>query len=288
MAAAALLSRRERSEPFLSDTSVPFVGGSKYTATVGERQFMFVLGALAAMDFADFEISRPPPVSITDVVRLSEPDLIRYVPAAEIDEWLAESVALTRCPKDTWYFSAVFRPSVGGLNPGGTPRRVEIPVLFNRMVVKGVELSRGSRPAETFIEQAALLGLPAEHFFTAEQKAACNVALLQDIAVLSSVEGAEYAFSIPSQSLENSGDYDLAKSPPLGFDGAVVSASKALSRYVSEEHSERWQVVKVALIRWGNSRKWYYLVEFGRADADAARLRIPVLLSGEAVGGKRL
>jgi hypothetical protein len=289
LSAAAILLRRPRAEPFLSESSAESVIGVRYTATVGERQFMFSLSALEIMDFSGYAITEPPPLSAADVLRLSENDLLRYVPPGESGAWLPESVALSRCRRDKWYFSAVFRPVAGGLNPDGTPCRVEIPVLFNRMVVRGVELSRANRHAEDLISQAEHLGLPADPFLTDAQRAACNVAVLQDITVLSGVDANAYEFRIASESMENSGDHEPAESLPLGFDGAAAAALKASALYLPAERSERWQVVKVALIRWGNSRKWYYLVEFesaGAAEGGAARLRIPVLMNGDAVSGR--
>jgi len=258
-----------------------------YYAKVGEREFLFFVKALEIISDSGYNIVLPPPLKPQDAVAVCTDTLARYVPYDEVTQWLPDSIALNRFLNNKWYYTVSFRPAQGGLNDDGSVRRVQIPVLFNRMVIRGIERNDWNSSEVNYKAAAEELGLESDQFLTAEQKNAANVAQCADLSFNSRINGHKFHFTLTKDRLEKTDDCNIYSELPLELHKAAAAALVAYPAYVDKAQVSDWHVKRILLNRWGNSDKWYYLIEFTKISDDeresAPRLSIPVLMNGEAV-----
>ncbi len=260
----------------------------KLVSRIDDRRFTFNIKALDITGNSGYNIIAPVPLKISDVVGLSSDHLALYVPYAELDEWLPDCVTLHRFLNNKWYFTVSYRPADGGANDDGTPRRVEIPVRFNRMVVKGVESAAGDAENNKTGVESDDLEVAVEKMLREESEETKNVAASSQRKYVFNASAKKFVFELTDEQLDQSADCDLLEGVPLEIHQASALALTAFGDYLPADQSSDWHINTVSLKRVDNSDKWYYLVEFTRINDDpdtSVRLRIPVLLSGKVVQG---
>jgi hypothetical protein len=255
---------------------------------IDDRRFTFNIKALDITSTSGYNIIAPVPLKISDVVGLSSDHLARYVTYDELDAWLPDCVTLHRFLNNKWYFTVSYRPADGGVNDDGTPRRVEIPVCFNRMVVKGVASATGDAENDEtdkdFDDLEVAVGKMLKEY--SEEKK--NVTALSQRKYVFNAFAKKFVFELTDEQLDQSPDCHPLEGVPLEIHQASALALTAFGDYLPTDQSSDWHVNTVSLKRVDNSDKWYYLVEITRINDDpdtSVHLRIPVLLTGKVVRG---
>lgn len=115
------------------------------------------------------------------------------------------------------------------------------------------------------------------------------------LGILSTINGNQYEFSVTEELLGGSPAYSPEQTPPLTISEAVRLAELAAPQYFSGNGDwASWTIHDVTLRKSWITNKWFYIVTFvapakamseGMLSEEA--LRIPVLLNGQAVEGKK-